>query len=528
MYNKGSIVVFMRKDMSDIEEKKFRLQKRKELLERAKSTIRQSAVTATTLVSIALPGKAYATDEAANSQTDSHAIGVESFVTKSEYNETVPTADFAIEQAKMYQDEQAQKLIQQKNMSIKVDYSNMDFKRKYYDSHVGNLNLETCRYAEFKSMRSPIKKEKRPEIVTIDKSHPMFNENYLAYFFPTNPNTIFLQKMDPLSDDLAKELKDKGSNYIVEYRKGNPVAKNLAAYHEWGHQQAINNANPEENLQYFSDLYRNDRLNEKRSKAIEYLYIANQYSQLKERGIETIEYGGEKHPVESILEICPELKDYLTQNNFDINNKEQVRDIVKISSDTWNSKHAETYKAQHFNFAKICLHADNLFQTIGHNDKSYDKVANNMLKNVLVDFNTNIDLRYCKDLLDDYSHEQVLGAVKDQKLDYSSLTFGEVVKIDNYFNSIGLSHDSDKAQYLEENFKNIVTRQGTVDEGLKDMLLSSENASIKYADGLEETKGGKLSMGGVTVDLNQYTVQETPNNQQGAVLQAFFNANTGR
>ena len=77
------------------------------------------------------------------------------------------------------------------------------------------------------------------------------------------------------SEDLAKEFKDKGLNYIVEYRKGNPVAKNLAAYHEWGHQQAINNANPEENLQYFSDLYRNDRLNEKRSKAIEYLYIAD-------------------------------------------------------------------------------------------------------------------------------------------------------------------------------------------------------------------------------------------------------------
>ena len=514
--------------MPSIEERKSQLQKRKDLLERTKSTIRQSAVTTATLLSMALPGKAYATEDATNSQNDSHAFGVENVAIKSGYNETVSTADFATEQAKMYQDEQAQKLIRQKNISIEVDYNNEDFRMKYYDSYVGNLNLETCRYVEFKSMRSPIKKEKRPEIVTIDKSHPMFNENYLAYFFPTSPNTIFLQKMDPLSEDLAKEFKDTGLNYIVEYRKGNPVAKNLAAYHEWGHQQAINNANPEENLQYFSDLYRNDRLNEKRSKAIEYLYIANQYSQLKERGIETIEYGGEKHPVESILEICPELKDYLTQNNFDINNKEQVRDIVKISSDTWNSKHAETYKAQHFNFAKICLHADNLFQTIGHDDKAYDKVANNMLKNVLVDFNTNIDLRYCKDLLDDYSHEDVLTEVKDKNPRYSSLTFGEVIQIDNYFNSIGLSSDSDKAQYLEENFKNIVTRQGPVDEGLKDMLLSPENASIKYADGMEETKDGKLSMNGVTIDLNQYAVQETPNNQQGAVLQAFLNANTGR
>ena len=94
--------------------------------------------------------------------------------------------------------------------------------------------------------------------------------------------------------------------------------------------------------------------------------------------------------------------------------------------------------------------------------------------------------------------------------------------------SINSSSDSDKAQYLEENFKNIVTRQGPVDEGLKDMLLSPENASIKYADGMEETKDGKLSMNGVTIDLNQYAVQETTNNQQGAVLQAFINTNGGR
>ena len=514
--------------MSDLESRKRRVEERKRLLKRTKSTIRRSAVTTATLLSMALPGKAYANNETINNQADSHTYAVENIATKSGYNGKTATADFATEQTKMYQDEQAQKLIRQKNISIEVDYNNEDFRMKYYDSYVGNLNLETCRYVEFKSMRSPIKKEKRPEIVTIDKSHPMFNENYLAYFFPTSPNTIFLQKMDPLSEDLAKEFKDKGLNYIVEYRKGNPVAKNLAAFHEWGHQQAINNANPEDKLQYFSDLYRNDRLNEKRSKAIEYLYIANQYSQLKAQGIEYIEYGGERHPTEAILEICPELKEYLTKNNFDINNKEHVRDIVKISSDTWNNKHTETYKAQHFNFAEISLHADNLFQTITHNDKEYNKVTNNMLKNVHVGLNVNLDLRHCKDLLDDYSHEDVLTEVKDKKLRYASLTFGEVVEIDNYFNSIGLSSDSDKAQYLEENFKNIVTRQGTVDEGLKDMLLSPENASIKYADGMEETKDGKLSMNGVTIDLNQYAVQKTSNNQQGAVLQAFTNVNGRR
>ena len=127
--------------MPSIEERKSQLQKRKDLLERTKSTIRQSAVTTATLLSMALPGKAYATEDATNSQNDSHAFGVENVAIKSGYNETVSTADFATEQAKMYQDEQAQKLIRQKNISIEVDYNNEDFRMKYYDSYVGNLNL---------------------------------------------------------------------------------------------------------------------------------------------------------------------------------------------------------------------------------------------------------------------------------------------------------------------------------------------------------------------------------------------------
>ena len=256
----------------------------------------------------------------------------------------------------------------------------------------------------------------------------MFNENFLAYFSPNNPNSIVLQKMTPLSEELAQTYKDKGLNYVAEYRKGNPVALNLAALHEWGHQQAIVNSNPKDNLQYFSDFYRNDRLNEKRSKAIEYLYIANQYSQLKAQGVETVEYGGKKYPTESILDICPEIKNYLTENNFSIDDKKQVRDIVKIASDTWNTKHAKTYSYQLFTNAEVNMAADNIFQTLHQDEHAYNKVANDMLKKVHVGFNTNLDLRYCRDLLDDCTHEDVLIAVKDKKLNYVSTTFDEIME----------------------------------------------------------------------------------------------------
>lgn len=509
--------------MASIEERKQKVEERKRLLERVKSAIKQSTLTTASIVSLGLPGTINAQNNFTNTIPQDHTTNSNNLSINQNRNTNKPIADFMAEQINLYQDEMSQKIIQQKSMPIEVDYQNREFVEQYYASHVGNLNLETCRYQNSQSKTSKMKVQKRPDIITINQDHPMFNENFLAYFSPNNPNSIVLQKMTPLSEELAQTYKDKGLNYVAEYRKGNPVALNLAALHEWGHQQAIVNSNPKDNLQYFSDFYRNDRLNEKRSKAIEYLYIANQYSQLKAQGVETVEYGGKKYPTESILDICPEIKNYLTENNFSIDDKKQVRDIVKIASDTWNTKHAKTYSYQLFTNAEVNMAADNIFQTLHQDEHAYNKVANDMLKKVHVGFNTNLDLRYCRDLLDDCTHEDVLIAVKDKKLNYVSTTFDEIIKIDNYLSSIGIA-DKNKAQFLEENYKNITTRQGPVDEGLKNLLLASDNATIKYADGIIETKDGSLSMNGVTVSSDKQTAQKEANAQTNTALQSFINS----
>ena len=77
--------------MSDLESRKRRVEERKRLLKRTKSTIRRSAVTTATLLSMALPGKAYANNETINNQADSHTYAVENVAINSGHNKKTAT-----------------------------------------------------------------------------------------------------------------------------------------------------------------------------------------------------------------------------------------------------------------------------------------------------------------------------------------------------------------------------------------------------------------------------------------------------
>ena len=132
--------------MASIEERKQKVEERKRLLERVKSAIKQSTLTTASIVSLGLPGTINAQNNFTNTIPQDHTTNSNNLSINQNRNTNKPIADFMAEQINLYQDEMSQKIIQQKSMPIEVDYQNREFVEQYYASHVGNLNLETCRY----------------------------------------------------------------------------------------------------------------------------------------------------------------------------------------------------------------------------------------------------------------------------------------------------------------------------------------------------------------------------------------------
>ena len=235
-----------------------------------------------------------------------------------------------------------------------------------------------------------------------------------------------------------------------------------------------------------------DRLTETTAKATEYLAIAQLYTSLKEQGVKNLDIDGEIKPLESMLDLCPNLRETIEKNGFDANNKESVRNVVKAASDYWHDEIKPLYEEQHANAATHNVNENVSFSTQLRTskedpDKRYEETAQRMLSDVYIGSNTAVDLNHCRDLLDTMSTEEAQKIMDNHNITPPQRPSEEtLMAVDRYLEQKGAHTDEEKQAMLEEAFIKIIDRAPDADQELKKIMLS-EGGSIKYSDGLVET-----------------------------------------
>ncbi len=235
-----------------------------------------------------------------------------------------------------------------------------------------------------------------------------------------------------------------------------------------------------------------DRLTETTAKATEYLAIAQLYTTLKEQGVKNLDIDGEIKPLESMLDLCPNLRETIEQNGFDANNKESVRNVVKAASDYWHDEIKPLYEEQHANAATHNVNENVSFSTQLRTskedpEKRYQKTSKRMLSNVYIGSNTYVDLNHCRDLLDTMSNEEAQQIMNNHNITPPQRPSQEtLMAVDKYLERKGAHTDEEKQAMLEVAFIKIVDRAPDADQELKKIMLQN-GGSIKYSDGLVET-----------------------------------------
>lgn len=235
-----------------------------------------------------------------------------------------------------------------------------------------------------------------------------------------------------------------------------------------------------------------NRLTETTAKATEYLATAQLYTNLKEQGVKNLSIDGEIKPLESMLDLCPNLREVIEKEGFDINDKQSVRNVVKAASDYWHQEVKTLYTEQHANTARHNVEEWVSFATQVRTaqedpDKRYQETSERMMDNVYIGSNTYVDLNHCRDLLDTMSNEEAQQIMNDYNIkDKQTPSKETLLAVDKYLEQKGAHTDEEKQAMLEEAFIKIVYRDADADKELKDIMLSN-GGSIKYSDGLIET-----------------------------------------
>lgn len=432
-------------------------------------------------------------------------------------------------------------------LSQSLDIENPEvFDNMLHTSQVGNISYQMAFYRNTLPEVTPTK---RPEInqpkdifkkedfrdADMNKfKDKMLAESARAAFDKDEHKIIIYPKKDFTAEQLNKFL-ENGNLKDYEYAKGNPFVDQAIKLHEHSHLEDWE-YNGQNTLTHPIDIAKADRLTEIKAYAVENLYIANQYTLLKSQGMETIEINGEKRPIDSLLEIYPNLKETVKQieaetggKGFDAQNPAHVRKVVEASSQYWHKERLEIYNKQHVKSAKLDATASNIFDYVQHDDQAFGKVSKQMVSNkVYIGNNTSVDLSGCEDLLNTLTTEDAMELLSSEKIkDTQDVTYGDIQKVDEYLTTEkSLATTEEKASYFSENVENIVTRRDPVDEDLKQIMVNTNNENnntIIYADNLTEktdANGHRIITGEKgSIDLTAYQEQQANQNLNAELQQ---------
>lgn len=328
-------------------------------------------------------------------------------------------------------------------------------------------------------------------------------------------------KQDLLKDE---DLHPLSHSYI----KGDPIAVQGALIHETVHRDH-DIIDGSENF-YSSPYYtcRVERLTETTANAAQYLAAARQYTFLKQNNINNIQFNGEEYPIEKIISSYPGLKEYIEANGFDINNPQNIKGVVSVSSQFWHEERQEIYDKSSYAKSRFCGSTEGIeptFSTLLANTsaerlaKKYETTSSEMLKDVYIGYNTTVDLTDCRELLDtvDEKHSDFLEKQLDKNKiikAYAAQSEEELLEINTHLESLGLKTDDQKDEYMQNFIKNVTCRDGVVDEKLKQIVLSYEKY-ITYADGLTASyEANKTTIYDEQTHITIPDTQQTSTNQK--------------
>ena len=309
--------------------------------------------------------------------------------------------------------------------------------------------------------------------------------------------------------DLPAQVLEKLKNESIEkksisYLNKNPIAELLVKTHEVDVHGLHNQQNTLENsgdTPYMA--FVTDEMTEKIATISEYLVLGEVYTTLKKSDVENFQTKDGVVPLDSMLELCTGLKEYIDKNGFDLNDKKCVKEVAKIGAEYWNKCKSEVYIKQ--GQSAISDTRDASLIGMIKCAREWDKRKELMLKGININGKEVNIPKECLDFIEP-SKEKINRVVGDKYI-----TNEDLLKIDKHLNSLGFKNDEEKANYLAEQAIMITDRNPEADLKLRDLLLACQNNekqcnTIVYSDGIKDTYN---SDGNVNVSKNgvSYTMQ---------------------
>lgn len=298
----------------------------------------------------------------------------------------------------------------------------------------------------------------------------------LAYNF--GKQTLFI------NDTILKNAQNSGDKLFTEVGKGNPAALNCAMYHELNHKQNWENDGLGKLSYTPVNAAKGAVLTEKISLCTEYLTMAKEYNERKEKGDTTIKYtDGSEKPLDSLLEIYPGFKDTAEKYGTDISNPEVRREFIKAAMNYWKNDRSNDYvdqtktEAQWGNkYFNQCSFSKQM-ELLKDEDETYKKVSEAMLKDINIG-EQQISLTDCKDLIDTFRTEDAKKLIKEhnQKDDTHENpvympTYQEYQEINVYLESQGKKTDAEKMDHIAKTVKQASNSLTSYDKTLENIML---------------------------------------------------------
>lgn len=319
------------------------------------------------------------------------------------------------------------------------------------------------------------------------------NLNALGSYSPQSDKITFYT-----SDD--KQLSPE-KNISSQYFNNNPVARYAVALHEAIHKIQTKKCGLYDVQHTPANAARLNFLCENMTTTSEFLALAQMYTDLKQRGIDTFEYtttlnGKEetvKMPTEDILDMYPDLRETITKNGFSADDPKSVRAVVEVAAKHWREDRKAGYFMQQ---AESAITADEIqssftFSTrincLKNEDAAYKEAEDKLLQNVFISPEVSLDLRNYRDVINTMSKEDAKFFAQKAQECNNSPTDEEYLAINKYLEQKGLTDDKAKDEYFNNEFCKIINRAPDADQELKNLMFG-QYGTIRYADGLEESR----------------------------------------
>lgn len=299
--------------------------------------------------------------------------------------------------------------------------------------------------------------------------------------------------------------------HLTMLRTHNSIRELLTAAHEINHRIDHNAQNG--NIHNLSHTYsaQYNTFTEKKSLAIEQLSLVSLYNNFHEKGITTINFkanvdGKETTittPIENLLKIYPGLKETTDKYSTNLKDPRAVKEIIKSSCQFWDEHCKSKYKPQEKEqiTLKLITQSDLSFseqvkavkahKDYDYQDELYASITKEASKKCFLITGENLDLSPYTSLFDTAQGIECNQTIKKTKKDLQQKNLNtpdkELLAIDAYLESKGIKTDKEKDQYFTTQFQKIINRDTKADQELKNLMLG-ENSTIRYTDGLEETK----------------------------------------